>query len=131
MEALVLADEETKLATKIHDCLLALSQIDPMAHPDMVADSIESGESFLYLHDDGFSVLTPHFDKLHVWVSCAYTGRANLPNAVTDFIQVAKLLELPKITFGSLRNGWHRVAPKLGFHFDGEFYTRIVDVNSR
>jgi len=122
---------EEELATSIRDCLHKLCKHDPMVHPDYVADSIESKESFLQLHDGGFSILTPHPDRLHIWVACAWNGHGDMSISITDIINVAKLLKLPQITFATTRKGWQKVAPKLGFHFDGEFYVRETDVQAR
>ena len=126
MEESLLLELQEELATKINACLLRLARYDPQAHPDYVADSIFSGESHLLLHKDGFSVVTPHCDRVHIWISCAYTGHGDLMEGFKGIKEYAETRQVERLTFHTERKGWKRIAERIGFVFTGEFYERNI-----
>lgn len=84
---------------------------EPWIPEDVYADCY-AGRSLLYLLGDGFGVVQPQGDTLHVW--CGW-GAWMMDDGMSELFSIAKAGGARKISFDSNRLGWQRVAKKYGF----------------
>ncbi len=109
------------------EALHRLTRYDAALDVDQIAQAVADGSALILPLDGGFSVLNISGNALHVWVACAYTGHApDIKSSVADIIELAKLLKLKRLTFGTQRKGWSRLAPHIGFSKAGDKYERVL-----
>lgn len=80
--------------------------------------------------EHGFLVLknVPDFDgpRLHIWVLHSHSKVNVMAEFSDDLDQIARSIGAGRITFGSTRGGWSKVAPKHGFSVRETVYQRMV-----
>ena len=82
--------------------------------PEDVYADCYAGRSLLFVLGDvdGFGVVQPQGDTLHVW--CGW-GAWLMDEGMTELFRIAKQGGARRITFDSNRPGWQRIASKYGF----------------
>ena len=79
---------------------------------------------FVCLDPPGHMIVNHNGEKLHIWY---LEGKGF--NAGMEFIdRLASACGARKITFGTSRRGWERLAKKYGFHQEQVIYARPVNV---
>lgn len=106
---------EKILATNNKECLQELWI------PEDVYTSIKTGESVLWLGDEGFVVTQIQQDrytgtkKLYVWLAYSYENDGDvLTNSNEQLINYGRYMECSLMTFSSVRRGWMKRAKAIG-----------------
>lgn len=76
----------------------------------------------------GWMVLRILGADLHIWLVYAENGHDVLTVFRPDLMEIARTARARKITFGSTRRGWERVAPQHGFKLRQVVYECDVDI---
>lgn len=94
---------------------------------DSVAGALSRRQAFLVELSDGYVIVfAAGSEHLHVWIGASYHGHCDLNAALAEVLELARKAGARFIRFGSHRRGWDRVAPRLGFVRDGDYFLMEV-----
>jgi hypothetical protein len=106
---------EKILATNNKEC------VQELWTPEDVWTSIKTGESVLWLGEEGFVVTQIQQDrytgikKLYVWLGYSFENDGDvLSNSYEQLVNYGRYMECALITFSSVRRGWIKRAKTIG-----------------
>lgn len=122
-----LSDSVFSRIDEVIDCLHAMYP-DDLDKPGEILGEVLDGTASLHLIDNGFAILKVHAGELLVWAAASFTGNTNsLINSITTVESIAREAGIKAVYFGSPRKGWERVAPKLGYTRQGDYFRKEVN----
>lgn len=81
-----------------------------------VLDEIDAGRAGFIVCDDGFFIVREYGPYMEIWIGAAFEGESDdLPGHISELDKLVKDAGFQGLLFSTVRDGWEKVAPKVGF----------------
>lgn len=96
--------------------------------PDYVLSQIDNGCAGFIVCDEGFFIVREYGPYMEIWIGAAFEGESDdLPDHLSELNQLVRESGFEGLVFCTVREGWERRAPQVGFKVMSRSVTYIYE----